>query len=51
MERPGRLLVYGSGFLPRFLGIWLIPITQPVALGEVATMLWLVIVGAREQRL
>src|SRR5262249_20643069 len=26
-------------------------ITQPVALGEVATMLWLVIMGAKEQRL
>lgn len=26
-------------------------ITQPVALGEVATMLWLVIMGAREKRL
>ena len=26
-------------------------ITQPIALGEVATMLWLVIMGAKEQRL
>jgi hypothetical protein len=26
-------------------------ITQPIAVGEVATMLWLVIIGAKEQRL
>jgi len=25
-------------------------ITQPIVLGEVATMLWLVIMGAKEQR-
>jgi Domain of unknown function (DUF4386) len=71
---PFGLLVYRSGFLPRFLGIWLIlagfawlafsctgllfpayadrafTITQPIALGEVATMLWLVIMGAKERR-
>jgi hypothetical protein len=68
---PLGLLVYRSGFLPRFLGVWLIingiayvtisftrllfpehleivnKITLPVLFGEVALMLWLLIVGAR----
>jgi hypothetical protein len=68
---PLGLLVYRSGFLPRFLGVWLfingityviisftgilVPqhagivntIAFPILLGEVAFMLWLVIIGAR----
>jgi hypothetical protein len=67
-------LVYRSGFLPRFLGVWLFlnglayvtisatgllssqrinvtsPIIVPLLLGEVAFMLWLLIVGAHVQR-
>lgn len=70
---PLGLLVYRSGFLPRFLGVWLFinglayiamsltgllssqrvealsPIVMPVLFGEVAFMLWLLIVGARVQ--
>ena len=69
---PLAALVYRSGFLPRFLGVWLclnglayvvISLTGivmpehyktvntfsfPILLGEVAFMLWLLIVGARE---
>ncbi len=68
---PLGLLVYRSGFIPRFLGVWLIfnglayvtmsftglllpqhqktvfTIATPVLFGEVAFMLWLLIVGAR----
>jgi hypothetical protein len=68
---PLGLLVYRSGFLPRFLGVWLFingiayvvisftgillpqhvgsvnTITFPILLGELAFMLWLVIMGAR----
>ncbi len=68
---PFGLLVIRSGFLPRFLGGWLIvngaaylaqsftglflpryegivsSVTFPALLGEIATMLWLLIVGAR----
>src|SRR5438093_4287061 len=68
---PFGLLVFRSGFLPRFLGIWLIiaclawlvlsvtalffPLyyeaafrfSQPVLFGELATMLWLLIKGAK----
>jgi hypothetical protein len=68
-------LVYRSGFLPRFLGGWLIlngltyvalsvtglllphhlqsafTVATPVLFGEVAFMLWLLIVGARAQTL
>jgi hypothetical protein len=70
---PLGLLVYRSGFLPRFLGVWLFinglayiaisstgllmpqyldlvsTITLPILFGEVAFMLWLLIVGARVQ--
>ncbi len=70
---PLGLLVYRSGFIPRFLGVWLfinglaylvlsamgllVPehariastIATPVLFGEVALMLWLLIVGARGQ--
>lgn len=70
---PLGLLVYRSGFLPRFLGAWLfinglaylvisstglllpehykvvLTIARPVLFGEVALMLWLLIVGARVQ--
>jgi hypothetical protein len=72
---PFGLLVYRSGFLPRFLGVWLMigcfaylafsltgllvpgqedkvfTIGQPFMLGEVATMLWLVIRGTKEPHL
>jgi len=68
---PFGLLVFRSGFLPRFLGIWLMincfgylvlsvtalffPLyyeaafrfSQPVLFGELATMLWLLIKGAK----
>lgn len=68
---PLGMLVYRSGFLPRFLGIWLFingiayvvisftgilfpqhvgtvnTIAFPILLGELAFMLWLVIIGAR----
>jgi len=68
---PLGLLVYRSGFIPRFLGVWLFvnglaylaisatglllpqylklvsTIATPVLFGEVALMLWLLIVGAR----
>ncbi len=68
---PLGMLVHRSGFLPRFLGIWLfvnglayvalsltglvlphhygaaMTIATPVLFGEVALMLWLLIVGAR----
>jgi hypothetical protein len=70
---PLALLVLRSGFLPRFLGVWLIingfayfilsftgillpqyqdavsNIAFPAQLGEVAFMLWLLIMGAKEQ--
>lgn len=70
---PLGLLVYRSGFIPHFLGIWLFingvaylvlsstglllphhydvlfKIATPVLFGEVALMLWLLIVGARVQ--
>ena len=70
---PLGLLVYRSGFIPRFLGVWLFinglaylvisstglllpqhfkvvsTIATPVLFGEVAFMLWLLIVGARVQ--
>jgi hypothetical protein len=72
---PFVLLVFRSGFLPRFVGVWLMMncfgyvalclITllapdyysaafrwsQPILFGEVATMLWLVIKGAKVQAL
>ena len=72
---PFGLLVYRSGFLPRFLGLWLMigclgylgfsfagflfpvyedkafSIGTPFRLGELAIMLWLLIMGAKEQRL
>lgn len=68
---PLGLLVYRSGFLPRFLGVWLFingiayvvisftgillpqhvgivnTFSFPILFGEVAFMLWLVIMGAR----
>lgn len=73
---PLAILIYKSGFLPRFLGIWLIvtgtfymilsfvsimfpqykdavlhsPLALPAEIGEVALMLWLLIMGAKEQK-
>jgi len=68
---PFGLLVYRSGFLPRFIGVWLMincfgyvalsvialffqsyynaafGYLQPVLLGELAIMLWLLIKGAK----
>ncbi|MBI5020343.1 MAG: DUF4386 domain-containing protein [Ignavibacteriales bacterium] len=70
---PLALLVYRSGFLPRFLGVWLFlngiayvtisffgillpelvqianKIGFPLLLGEVAFLLWLLIVGAKQK--
>lgn len=70
---PFGLLVYRSGFLPRFLGVWLMlncvaylatSVTGmlwpqyeqrvsnwvfPVMFGELAVMLWLIIMGAKEK--
>jgi hypothetical protein len=70
---PLAMLVYRSGFIPRFLGVWLFinglayviismigilmppylgivnKITLPVLFGEMAFMLWLLIVGARKR--
>jgi hypothetical protein len=40
-----------TGLLFPAYGDKVFSITQPIALGEVATMLWLVIMGAKEQRL
>ncbi len=72
---PFGLLVFRSGFLPRFIGVWLMIncfgyvalcvialmfpdqysaaflYVQPVLLGELAIMLWLLIKGAKVQRL
>jgi hypothetical protein len=69
---PFGLLVFRSGFLPRFIGIWLMincfgyvalsvtalfflpyynalfRYSQPVLMGELAIMLWLLIKGAKE---
>jgi hypothetical protein len=71
---PFGLLVYRSGFIPRFLGVWLMlgclgylgfsfagflfPSYEdrafawgtPFRIGEVAFMLWVLIIGAREPR-
>jgi len=71
---PLALLVYRSGFIPRFLGAWLgingvtyvalsalrlaapgltngaFNYMLPLLLGEVAFMLWLLIIGARRQQ-
>jgi hypothetical protein len=65
--------VYRSGFLPRFLGVWLFinglaylvtsltglllpqflglvsAITFPALLGEIALVLWLLVMGAKER--
>jgi hypothetical protein len=70
---PFGLLVFRSGFLPRFIGVWLMincfgyvalsvialffqpyyntafKLLQPVLLGEMAIMLWLLIKGAKVQ--
>jgi len=71
---PLGMLVYRSGFLPKFLGVWLIAngfayVAQdaagilwpqyadmvanaalPLQFGEIAIMLWLLVIGAREPR-
>jgi len=71
---PLAVLVYRSGFIPRFLGVWLaingvtyvvlsvlrlaapgltngaFNLMMPLLLGEVAFMLWLVIIGARRRQ-
>lgn len=72
---PLGLLIYRSGFLPRFLGVWLFinglayvilsftglllpqyleivkQITMPTLFGEVALMLWLLIIGTKQKPL
>ena len=72
---PLAMLVYRSGFLPRFLGVWLFlngiayitisfigmllpdrlsivnTIAFPLLLGEVAFLLWLLIIGAKQKPL
>jgi hypothetical protein len=72
---PLGVLVYRSGFLPRFLGVWLFingiayiattftgillpeqmgivrTITFPILFGELAFVLWLLIIGARQGQL
>jgi Domain of unknown function (DUF4386) len=72
---PFGMLVYRSGFLPRFLGVWLIlncfaylalsftalvsppyydvafRMSQPVRFGELAILLWLLIMGAKTRRI
>jgi len=71
---PFGLLVFRSGFLPRFIGVWLMincfgylalsitalffpssynrafVVLQPVLLGELAIMLWLLIKGAKVEQ-
>jgi hypothetical protein len=71
---PFGILVYKSGFLPRFLGVWLMlncfaylaqsvtgvlfpqyldtvaKVAFPLQLGEIAIMLWLLVVGAFDAR-
>ena len=73
MAFPLAILVYRSGFLPRFLSVWLIingfaylamsftglllpqyedmvsNIAFPAQLGEVAFMLWLLVMGVKTQ--
>ena len=68
---PFGILVYKSGFLPRFLGVWLVlncfaylaqnvvgvlvpqyadavsNVAFPLQFGEIAIMLWLIVMGAR----
>lgn len=70
---PFGILVYRSGFLPRFLGVWLVlggfgwlaysmaglvspgldevvnTYIQPLTLGEVVVMFWLLIAGVKER--
>jgi Domain of unknown function (DUF4386) len=60
---PFGLLVYKSGFLPRIIGAWLVlncfaylaqvvaGILFPLQFGELAIMLWLLIVGAKRPNL
>ena len=51
---PFGLVLYKSRFLPRFLfpahEDEVFSAIQPVVLGEVATLLWLLIMGAKEKR-